>query len=207
MTSSKVSIDTYVLFHTEINGGLGLCEPREMSGQDGDDISSNGDSNTVSGHESDTSSSGLGSDSMDANASASLFHIVPAVKKLKLSCQFVDAVARATLNNSGLSDEVLLRLRDPPQHLLKIDDPSELYSLKQYLASQGASHKTYTAFRENHNDAFPDIPMLTYEQIDKRVGEWSGIHPIVHHMCPNSCITYTGPLVDLETCPKCKHSR
>ena len=82
-----------------------------------------------------------------------------------------------------------------------------MYSLKQYLALQGASHKTYTAFQANHNDTFPDMPMLSYKQIDKKVGEWSGILLIVHHMCPVSCIAYTGPLADLETCPECKRSR
>ena len=31
----------------------------------------------------------------------------------------------------------------------------------------------------------------------------SGVLPIIHDMCPNSCITYTGPFLRLAVCPEC----
>ena len=124
-------VELIPIIYTETNGGLGLCEQGERFDQDRNNISSSDDSDTVSSHELDTSNSEVDSGSMDTNAPVSLFHIVPIVEKLKLSCQFVDAVTRATLNISSLSKEALLWLHDPPQHILKIDDTSELHSLKQ----------------------------------------------------------------------------
>lgn len=34
-----------------------------------------------------------------------------------------------------------------------------------------------------------------------------GVEPIEHHMCPNSCIAFTGPFTELERCPTCDTSR
>jgi hypothetical protein len=35
----------------------------------------------------------------------------------------------------------------------------------------------------------------------------TGIESVVHHMCVNSCIVYTGPFADLESCPVCSESQ
>lgn len=39
------------------------------------------------------------------------------------------------------------------------------------------------------------------------VTELTGIDSIVHDMCINSCIAYTGPFSDLDSCPKCSEAR
>lgn len=35
----------------------------------------------------------------------------------------------------------------------------------------------------------------------------SGVEPILCDMCPNSCMAYTGPCSDLNTCLECGHAR
>ena len=35
----------------------------------------------------------------------------------------------------------------------------------------------------------------------------SGVFPIIHDMCPNSYIIYTGPFLELAVCPKCYKPR
>ena len=132
---------------------------------------------------------------------------VPLVDELRTSIDFVKALRCASLNNDDLTEDALARLRHPPQHVLEIQDPNELYSLKQYLATQNASQQTYHDIRSNHTDRFPDIPMLSYAQVKRRVSEWSGVDAIVNDMCPDSCMAYTGPFADLEKCPLCSHSR
>jgi hypothetical protein len=39
------------------------------------------------------------------------------------------------------------------------------------------------------------------------VADLTGIESIVHHMCINSCVAFTGPFSDLDTCPVCSESR
>ena len=64
----------------------------------------------------------------------------------------------------------------------------------------------YMTVHDNHNEWFPECPMLFYEQINKKVAEWSSVQPIVHDMCPNSCMAYTGPFTQLDNCAKCELS-
>ena len=49
----------------------------------------------------------------------------------------------------------------------------------------------------------------SYDQMKKILAEVMGIGSVVHPMCRNSCVTFTGPFMDLDHCPKCgepKHS-
>ncbi|KAF8576004.1 hypothetical protein K439DRAFT_1368403, partial [Ramaria rubella] len=89
---------------------------------------------------------------------------------------------------------------NPPESVLSIID-KKLFSFKQFLVCAGTSQETYSAVRENHNEYLPDTPMLSYEQVQNRVAEWSGIKVIVHDMYPNLCKAYTGPYSELEECP------
>ncbi|KAF8149513.1 hypothetical protein B0H34DRAFT_637894, partial [Crassisporium funariophilum] len=38
------------------------------------------------------------------------------------------------------------------------------------------------------------------------IADLTGVLPIDHDMCPNSCIAYTGPFVDLKECLYCSES-
>jgi len=35
------------------------------------------------------------------------------------------------------------------------------------------------------------------------VAKLSGVESIIHNMCVNSCLAYTGPFLELESCPIC----
>ncbi|ETW85803.1 hypothetical protein HETIRDRAFT_311270, partial [Heterobasidion irregulare TC 32-1] len=43
--------------------------------------------------------------------------------------------------------------------------------------------------------------------VKKKVAELTGITSIIHDMCTNTCIAYTGPYADLDKCPLCYESR
>jgi hypothetical protein len=120
--------------------------------------------------------------SLQNEGTENLLDVVPMVDELIHARDFIKVVEYACLDNGDLSTDVMAQIRSPPQDILTIEDPSELYSLKQYLVAQGASQHVYTSFRNNHNNAFPEMPMLSYEQIQKKVAHWSGIQPIVSHV-------------------------
>lgn len=131
----------------------------------------------------------------------------PQIPDLKLSVSFIWMLRNATLENSGLDSHSIYRLCNPATEPLQIDDPNEIYSLKQYIAAQHSSQNTYRTFQRNHNSHFPEFPMLSYEQIQKRLETWTGITPIMTAQCRNTCMAYTGPLKDLEYCKDCHESR
>ncbi|KAF8883747.1 hypothetical protein CPB84DRAFT_1713219, partial [Gymnopilus junonius] len=50
-------------------------------------------------------------------------------------------------------------------------------------------------------------PIPTLFQVKERIKELTGVYSIFHDMCPNSCITYTGPFSSRDNCPKCNEPR
>ncbi|KAF8490700.1 hypothetical protein JB92DRAFT_2754083, partial [Gautieria morchelliformis] len=66
--------------------------------------------------------------------------------------------------------------------------------------------QTYGDIQANHNDRYPDEPMLSYEQIKSRITTWTGVEAILVEMCSKSCTAFNGPFTDLEKCPYCTAS-
>lgn len=99
--------------------------------------------------------------------------------------------------------ETLARLRDPPTEPLDISDPTLRYSLDLFLAATHGSEDAYNKNREAYLRRHPENEVLSLAEIKNKVAEWSGVVPISSDMCPNTCVGYTGPYSDRETCPIC----
>jgi hypothetical protein len=54
---------------------------------------------------------------------------------------------------------------------------------------------------------YPDTSLPSYYKTKRLVTELTGIDSIVHNMCINSCIVYTGPFSELDSCPMCSEAR
>ncbi|KAL6305364.1 hypothetical protein BKA93DRAFT_816991 [Sparassis latifolia] len=84
--------------------------------------------------------------------------------------------------------------------------PDEQLSIKLFLADTDGSENIYNEVREAILEWHPEDKILTHHCVKRKVAEISGITPILEDMCPNSCISYTGPFKDLDICPYChKH--
>ncbi|KAF8576146.1 hypothetical protein K439DRAFT_1664746 [Ramaria rubella] len=129
---------------------------------------------------------------------------VSVVPELVRSLEFIHALEAATLKNGDLQGHALDTLCHPRECLLNIDESAEMYSLKQYITTLSSPHHTYTDFRENHNEFFPESPMLSLDQLKHKIAEWSGVEVVIHDMCPRTCIAYTGPYKNMESCPTCE---
>jgi hypothetical protein len=123
---------------------------------------------------------------------------VPHVEELRLSLEFIDALKRASLDNGDLDEGVVNMLRDPPQEPLDTSDPDLRLSLDLFLSTLNASEDSYRSAAEGIHRRYPDDEILSYERIRKKVAEMSGVHPITHHMCINTCVAFTGPYTDLD---------
>ncbi|KAJ7202624.1 hypothetical protein GGX14DRAFT_306263, partial [Mycena pura] len=121
---------------------------------------------------------------------------------------FIRALEGATLDNSGLDPNVVHSLRHPIQECVDVSDDADFrLSLDTFLADTYASEATYEATRKGIQRHSPHIAMLSHYQIKKRIEDLTGVIPISHDMCPNSCIAYTAHWEELEECPKCHTPR
>ena len=126
---------------------------------------------------------------------------------LQTTQDFVDALRSASLKNSGMQPVDIDRLRDPGP-VLDIEDPSPLLrSLRHLINNARSSRAHYEGIRSiellnNPSDAF-----MSFDQARRRLLWLSGVVPLEHDMCPNTCVAYTGPYEELVTCPHCPLSR
>ncbi|KZT23110.1 hypothetical protein NEOLEDRAFT_1030645, partial [Neolentinus lepideus HHB14362 ss-1] len=132
------------------------------------------------------------------------------LEDIRLAKEFIKLLKTAKLDDSthaGLSADELTKLRNPPENELDLSDPGLRLSLDIYLAVQNASEQTYHSVRDAVHQSYPDAGVLSYDQVKRRVAELSGVFPILFHMCVNSCIAYTGPWHERESCPYCSEPR
>jgi hypothetical protein len=50
---------------------------------------------------------------------------------------------------------------------------------------------------------FLDTELPSYYKVKSLVSDLTGVESVVHDMCINFCIVFTGPFLELDTCPLC----
>jgi hypothetical protein len=107
-----------------------------------------------------------------------------------------------------LDSDTLARLRNPIWESVDISDDKDFrLSLKVFLADTNASEATYHATRDAILEHSPNVDMLSYYSVKRAIESMTGIVPITHDMCPNSCIAYTAHWAEREACTVCGASR
>ena len=102
---------------------------------------------------------------------------------------------------------MLERLRHPLEEVTELDDPDIRLSIDLFLADTDGSEKIYNESRAACLRRHSTDKVLSHHLVKKKVAELSGITSIIHDMCPNTCVAYTGPYADLDKCPLCHESR
>ncbi|EIN08667.1 hypothetical protein PUNSTDRAFT_69002, partial [Punctularia strigosozonata HHB-11173 SS5] len=123
--------------------------------------------------------------------------------------EFIKELRSATLENGGLPAHIQDRLRNPLRCLPEDLDADTFFSLRVYMATVHSSERTYEdimaaaiEWNPNHNSK-PDSLWLLKCQI----AELTGVEPLSGAMCVNSCTAFSGPWLDLESCPLCGEAR
>ena len=127
----------------------------------------------------------------------------------KTAFRFIKKLQEASLEDSGLSQNAIDLLRNPPQQRLNIEDDADLQlSLELYLGLGCASEDMYRIIAQKAIlNRYPDSQILSFEQVKQRSVELSGVVQIKHDMCPNTCLAYTGPFAKYTRCPECDAHR
>ena len=105
-----------------------------------------------------------------------------------------------------MSEEAIRCLQDPSH-----DDPSLSVAGDTRLAVKlfidCPSKETYETIHMDILDHHPEDDLFSYYKVKHLVSDLTGIESIIHDMCINSCIAYTGPFSELEVCPVCSESQ
>ncbi|KAJ7575210.1 hypothetical protein C8J56DRAFT_801872 [Mycena floridula] len=127
------------------------------------------------------------------------------IDDLQTTQEFMKLLQEASWTD--VSPELRELLQNPPTEELDISNPDLRLSIDEYLACSGASEQTYHSVRAGILRRYPTSSMLSYDQVRRRVKNMTGVTPIVHDMCINSCMAYTGPFAELRRCRYCKERR
>ena len=69
-----------------------------------------------------------------------------------------------------------------------------------------STSRLYVRQRQNTQQCFPDIELLSYHRVEQQAWKLSGVLTWEHHICVWSCVGFTGPYANLEQCPCCGES-
>ena len=130
------------------------------------------------------------------------------LESLKITANFIKEIRNATLDNLnlGLSDVAIDWLRHPTHKLPghSIDDDL-CTAIKLFLGNP--SEATYETNRSIILDCVPGANIPTYYRAGRIIAEMTGIESVLHDMCINSCVAFTGPFLTLNKCPLCNEPR
>ncbi len=123
---------------------------------------------------------------------------------LKIAVNFIKGLQNPALDDSalGMSIEAVERLHNPAheQSCLALNDDTWL-AIDLFLGNP--SELTYEMNHTCILHYYLDCKLPTYYKIKCLVSKMTGIESLVHNMCINLCIAYTGPFAGLNTCPVC----
>jgi hypothetical protein len=122
------------------------------------------------------------------------------------------------LKNATLEDPIskmdlnmLQKIWNPPQRPLQINSPGIQHSLSTYMALELAFQEAYECVINSTQHNFPAVggipDLLSFKSVEKLIASHTGIEPLWHDMCPDSCVGFTGPFDNLNCYPLCNKSR
>ena len=130
------------------------------------------------------------------------------IDDIEKTARFIELLKNATLEDSNMDPEAISRIRHAsPEFPFNVDDPDFLFALRSFFACNNASQDTYNSFRAAAIARHPDDDFLSYDQVKHRIEQISGVTPILHDMCINSCCAFTGPFRDHTECTICAEPR
>ncbi|KAF6742930.1 hypothetical protein DFP72DRAFT_1102920 [Ephemerocybe angulata] len=129
------------------------------------------------------------------------------LENLKESLQFIQDIRDALISDDIFPKDLQAAVLEPIEEIFNLDDDDVKLSLTAYLSISNASEEVYRKIQKMVKERYPDSQMLSFEQIKKKVQEFSRVTPIVSHMCVNSCVAFTSKYKDLHACPRCGQLR
>jgi hypothetical protein len=133
--------------------------------------------------------------------------VVSLIEDVAITQKFIYDLRKATLSNDTLPEKMRYLLCNPIEAEPDLEDADLQLSIKLYMGAGGESEQVYNDTHSSILERHPDNPILSFHKVKQIIEELTGIISIIHDMCVNSCLAYTGPFSDLLTCPYCNEPR
>ncbi|KAH9030739.1 hypothetical protein EDB85DRAFT_2146471 [Lactarius pseudohatsudake] len=117
---------------------------------------------------------------------------------LQATQEFIDLLRSSVLEDTGMLAEDIDSLRNPEPGYEFVDSSPLLRSLRHFINNATASRSHYDKIWIIKWLHRPDDLIMSFNQVKHRVRWLSGVVPIEHDMCVNSCVAFTGPYRILE---------
>jgi hypothetical protein len=125
------------------------------------------------------------------------------IEDLRITAEFIEGLRTATLEESNMRKDNIKCLREAPsQYPDEVLDKHFLKALRTFIATTNALEKTYIDVRAASQACYPGDPFLSFDQVKRKLELLTGVVPILHDMCIDTCAAFTGPFSALDTCPK-----
>jgi hypothetical protein len=117
--------------------------------------------------------------------------------------RFQVELAKASLDDkehTQMSEQMVDDIRHPPEGPIndEVEEPGLSLSLQLYIILGDSAEITYRRISKAITKRWPDANIISHHLVKKKVAELTGIQPIKHDMCVNSCIAYTGRYLYLD---------
>jgi hypothetical protein len=124
---------------------------------------------------------------------------IPHIAEVKTSLNFIRKLQNARLDSNiePLDSDLLKCIRNPPAGSVDFT-PDEHFSIEIFLSINNSSEETYNDVRQTIMRRFLGTEILSFYRVKTLLNKSTGVTPIVHEMCINSCIAYTGTLKSIH---------
>jgi len=126
------------------------------------------------------------------------------IDDLQTTAEFIEALRTATLEQSNMCEKDIERLCEAlsafPEEMT---DKHFIKALWCFLSMTNASQATYNRFKDACQACYPGDPFLSFDRMKHKVEMITGVVPLIHNMCIDTCAAFTGPFSSLQACPLC----
>lgn len=132
------------------------------------------------------------------------------LEDLLTAIEFIRSLQSASHDDTHckMDQNTIQRLRNPPTTPFDISSLPDLrLGLDLFLANLNSSIESFNANRDAILRRHPMDHIPSYEQMKRHISDITGVDSVVHPMCRNSCIAFTGPFTNLDHCPKCNEPK
>lgn len=120
---------------------------------------------------------------------------------------FINLLEKATIDNDYVDDDLKHRLRNPLHGTSNIESrPDILAALKIFIAVS-ASRDMYEDIRSALSVHPSNTQLPSFYCLKKLIQDETGVTSIPGDMCVKSCMAFSGPYADHDTCPTCGETR
>ncbi|KIJ97449.1 hypothetical protein K443DRAFT_39775, partial [Laccaria amethystina LaAM-08-1] len=124
--------------------------------------------------------------------------------------EFIQALQSASHDDihCKMEQSAIQRLRNPPTTPFDVTLLPDLrLGIDLFLANMNSSVDSFNANRNAILRCHPEDTVPSYSQMIRRISEITGVSSVVHAMCKNSCLAFTGPFANLDCCPVCSEPK